>query len=91
MAVEVKIPVVYKKLVGGKKILETNPGTIRSILDEILTEYPKLKEKFLDEKGEFKSHLSIFLNNKTISVPEGLDMFADDNDKLIILLAISGG
>lgn len=91
MAVEIKIPITYRKYTDGKKVLESCPGRIRDILEKIMKDHPGLREKLLDENGEFKEHLNIFLNNQIVHIPEGLDTLAEDNDKLIVLLAISGG
>ena len=91
MSVKIKIPVVLRKYTGGEKVLDVMPGSISSILDEVIERYPKIKNAVLDEDQKIKEYINIFLNEKMINIPEGLSTMVSCNDRLMILMAISGG
>ena len=91
MTVKVKISTVLRKYTKGEKTLDMSPGSISSILDEMMEKYPKIKNAILDENQKIKNYINIFLNEKMINTPEGLNTMVGCNDRLMILMAISGG
>ena len=91
MPVEVKLPTTFRKFTGGKKKLEMEPGNIDSMIKGIISQYPGLEKKLLDEEGKINKFINIFLNEEKLDFPGGLDTEVKDKDKVLILLAISGG
>lgn len=91
MSVEVKIPTVLKKYTGGKRIIKTDTGSIISIVNDIISAYPGLKVKLLNDEGNIRKHINICLNEEKISIPDDLDRVVEDKDRILIILAITGG
>jgi sulfur-carrier protein len=90
MAVQVKIPALYRKYTGGNKIINEEPDTVGNILDEIIKRYPGLKKKFLNKNGGLSSNINLMLNERLLNIPDGLKVHAADKDILSILVFISG-
>ena len=64
---------------------------VDNILEDIMKKYPDLKKKLLDENSKFKGYINIYLNEKPLDTSRGLKVKAGDEDRLLILTAISGG
>lgn len=91
MAVEVRIPTVFQKLVGGSKTVESSGGTVAEVLDRLNTEYPGFRERLTNEEGEIHRFVNIYVNNEDIRYLENLDTSLSDGDVVTILPAVAGG
>lgn len=79
--------------VVGKKELELNfqGNTLGDLLFFLVEKYPKLKNELITEKNEITDYVSIFVNDKPLSVLDGLDTKLKNGDELLIFVPISGG
>ncbi len=83
MAIYVKVPLIYRKLLGGNSVLESKPGTVKNVLDDVMRRYPDLKKKILDKNGKLRDHINLYVNKKSIN---NLDAGLKDADELLNLL-----
>ncbi len=83
------------RLLAGVKSLELQPGegwTVRRVVDEIVSGHPNLRKHWLDESGELKAHVHIFLNgSKVNSLPSGLETGVENADTLDFFSPTAGG
>ena len=91
MSVQVKLPSTFRKYTDGNRIVEVDPGTVKVIIDKILSIYPALKEKLIEREDKVKDSINIFLNEEKLDIPDDLEKKVKDMDRILILLAISGG
>ena len=78
---------------GGRNTLqlETRPGTVREALQQLWLVHPGLRDRVLNEKGEVRMHVNIFLADENIRRKEFLDTEVPDNSEITILPSVSGG
>jgi molybdopterin synthase sulfur carrier subunit len=91
MAVEVRVPAILQPVVGGQKVLRVEGGTVGEILDRLDQEFPGVKKLLLDENGEIRRHINIYLNDEDIRFLQRLETPARDGDVVSILPALAGG
>ena len=91
MAVEVRVPAILQSAVGGQKVLRVEGGTVGEILDRLDQEFPGVKKLLLDENGEIRRHINIYLNDEDIRFLQRLETPARDGDVVSILPALAGG
>lgn len=66
-------------------------GTLPGILQEMETAYPGLRSYILDEQGNLRKHVNIFIDGELIADRTALsDPFREDSE-IYIMQALSGG
>jgi sulfur-carrier protein len=71
-------------LIGG------DSATVGEALEVLWREHPGLRDRVLDEQGEVRTHVNIFVGSKNVKQQEGLATRVDA-DELHIFNAVSGG
>ena len=65
--------------------------TLKEILNEVEAHYPRALSYLLDEQGNLRGHVNIFINGSMITDRAGLsDQFSADSE-IYIMQALSGG
>jgi MoaD family protein len=91
---KVNLYATYHVLSGVRRFdLEMPPGaTLRQAVDAILLRYPILKEHWVDQSGDPRSYLLIFINGHELSTLDNqLDTLLNPNDTLDFLPPVAGG
>ena len=87
MSVSIKIPHMLLKYTDQKQWVEVTADNIANCIDELITRFPELKPKLLNEKGEIAHWIHLSINQNPVSPDETLK----DGDELTILFAVAGG
>ena len=91
MPVTVHIPTPLRKLTDNQAEVELEAGTISQLVDGLEDTYTGLAEKLLDEGGEIRRYVNIFVNDEDIRFLDGKDTPLNDGDSVSIVPAIAGG
>ena len=71
--------------------LESSPANVRAALDELWRRHVGLRDRVVNEKGEIRQHVNVFVNNQTIRRQLVLDTALGDDAELTIMPSVSGG
>jgi MoaD family protein len=71
--------------------LEESPATVGEALARLWTLHVGLRDRVVNEKGEVRLHVNIFLNNENIRHQQGLNTSLSEGDEITILPSVSGG
>ncbi len=91
MAVTVHVPTPLRKLTDNQAELQIEAGTVGELVDNLESAHPGLKEKLLDESGEIRRYVNIFINDEDIRFLDGKGSELKDTDSVSIVPAIAGG
>jgi MoaD family protein len=91
MPVKVQVPAVLRQHVGGQRVVEAPPGTLRDVIAELVGAHPSLSEHLLGEDGQLHRFVNVYINDEDVRYLEGLDTKLSDGDVLAILPAVAGG
>jgi sulfur-carrier protein len=91
VAVEVRIPTVFRKFTGGESVVEVQAGTISDLIDQLETRYPGLKEQLLTEDGELHRFVNVYVNDEDARYLEKLDTKVAEGETVAILPSVAGG
>ena len=92
MPINVRIPPPLLPVTGGKSEVEaTSSSSITSLLEELETNYPGMKERLCDEQGELRRFVNIYVNEEDIRFLDGKETKINDGDEVSIIPAIAGG
>ena len=76
-----------KKLASGQAEHELSAGTVGELLRLLEREQPALAGWVLDERGQIRRHINVFVNAEQAGVGDPIA----DGDRIDVLPAISGG
>ena len=91
MAVNVRIPTPLRKLTQDKDTVQSTGKTINEIVENLEKQYPGLRERLCDERGELRRFVNIYLNDEDIRFAQGKATAVKDGDEISIIPAIAGG
>jgi molybdopterin converting factor small subunit len=78
---------------GGRSqiSIESTPPTVADALEELWKLHVGLRDRVVNEQGELRRHINIFLESENIRRQELLATPITDNSEITILPAVSGG
>jgi molybdopterin synthase sulfur carrier subunit len=91
MPVNVRIPTPLRKLTKDRDAVQATGATIQDIIDSLETQYPGLKERLCDERGELRRFVNVYLNDEDIRFAQGKSTPVKDGDEISVIPAIAGG
>ncbi len=89
--VTVRIPTPLRRVVNGQGEIKVEGKTIREVIDNIEAQYQGFKERIVDENGEARRFVNIYLNDEDVRFLKGLDTELKEGDTISIVPAIAGG
>ena len=87
---EIRIPPVLRPDAGGNRAIQTDAGTVREALNELVAQHPALESRVLDGDG-VPSYLNVFVDGDDIRLLSGLDTPVAPAAKILLLPAVAGG
>ncbi len=91
MGVMVRIPTPLRRMTNGQDKLEMDPSTLSVMIDSLEASYPGFKERLIDENGELRYFVNIYLNGEDVRFLQGLDTSTSSGDEISIVPAVAGG
>jgi molybdopterin synthase sulfur carrier subunit len=91
VSVLVRIPTPLRPLANGQNEVQLAGGSVREILENLVNSYPGIRERLMDEKGEVRRFINIYVNEEDIRFLDGTQTRIKDGDELSIIPAIAGG
>jgi sulfur-carrier protein len=92
MAVKVRVPTLFRKLVDGQAVVEADDGgTLRDVLETIEARYPGFKERILTGSGDLHRFVNVYVNDEDVRYLGALDAQIRQGDTVSILPAVAGG
>lgn len=85
------IPTPLRRLTGGEAKVAVQGDTIAAVLADIGKQYPGFDEKLVDEHGEVKRFINVFINNAEIRSLQGMQTPVAVGDSISIVPAMAGG
>lgn len=91
MPSKVRIPTPLRPMVGGKSEVAVEGATVREVIEALAADADGLRDRLLDDQGQLRRFVNVFLNKEDIRHLAGLDSAVKDGDELAIVPAIAGG
>lgn len=91
MAAKVRIPTPLRKLTNNEEVVEVSAATIGDAIAELQARYPGIKERLLDEHGDVRRFVNVYVNEEDIRFLKNQQTPVKDGDEISIIPAIAGG
>lgn len=87
----VLVPTPLRRLTGGQAKLTVEGSNIDALIQAINQQYPGISAKILDDEGNVKRFINIFVNDSEIRTLQGLATPVQATDQISIVPAMAGG
>ena len=91
MPVLVRIPTPLRSLTKGQAEVEGQADTVAGLIESLETQFPGLKERLVDESGEMRRFINVYVNEEDIRFLQNQQTPLKDGDEISIIPAIAGG
>lgn len=87
------IPGALREFTGRRAVVELSMplGTVSDALTALWTIHPGARDRVLDEQGQIRQHVNIFVGNEHIRYTGGLATPLSEECQISIVPAVSGG
>jgi sulfur-carrier protein len=91
MAVKVRIPTPLRKLTHDEELVSIDANTVSGAFAELQNRYPGIKERLVDESGNVRKFVNVYVNEEDIRFLQNQQTALKDGDEISIIPAIAGG
>ncbi|HZK74129.1 MAG TPA: ubiquitin-like small modifier protein 1 [Clostridia bacterium] len=86
-----RIPGPLRRLSDGQITVEVVATDLGAAIDALDARYPGFKDRLLDEKGELRQFVNVYLNDEDVRLGQGLKAKVTEKDEISIVPAVAGG
>ena len=87
----VRIPTPLRRITNGQSKVEAEGSKLGDLIDHLDESYPGFRERLVDEAGELRYFVNIYLNGEDVRFLQGLDTSTNTGDEISIVPAVAGG
>jgi sulfur-carrier protein len=91
VAVEVRIPTVFRKYTGNQSVAEVEPGTVGELIEQLGDRFPGFREQVMTDSGELHRYVNVYVNDEDARYLDKLDTKVADGDTVSLLPSVAGG
>ena len=85
---KVRIPTPLRSYTEQQAVVEAEGATVGEVLAHLDTRFPGMRFRMVDEQGQVRKHMKVFVNEDAV---RELDTPVTDADEVTIMQALSGG
>ena len=87
MPVTVRIPTPLRAVAKGNADVQAKGDTIEDVIGDLERQFPGLRERLVDESGELRRFINIYVNQEDIRFLENKATVLKDGDEVAIVPA----
>ena len=91
MSVSVRIPTILRTYTGGESEVAATGDTLAAVLDDLDTNYSGIKGRIVDEQGELRRFVNVYVGNDDVRFLENLDTATPEGTQISVIPAVAGG
>jgi molybdopterin synthase sulfur carrier subunit len=86
-----RIPGPLRRLSEGQITVPVEANDLASAIEALDARYPGFRDRLLDEKGELRQFVNVYLNDEDVRLGSGLKAKVSEKDEISIVPAVAGG
>ncbi len=91
MSVTVRIPTPLRKITGEQDVVTAGGDNLAALIADLETNYPGIEARLVDEGGEIRRFVNVFINGEDVRFLDGLGTPISTGDEISIVPAVAGG
>lgn len=86
-----RIPGPLRRLSDGQMTVDVQASDLATAIAALDARYPGFKDRLLDENGELRQFVNVYLNDEDVRLGSGLKAKVGEKDEISIVPAVAGG
>ena len=86
-----RIPGPLRRISEGESTVTVEATDLRGAIEALDRRYPGFRDRLLDESGQPRQFVNIYLNEEDVRLGAGLDSGVSAEDEISIIPAVAGG
>jgi sulfur-carrier protein len=91
MSVSVRIPTILRTYTSGESEVTAEGDTLAAVLDDLDANYSGIKGRVLDEGGELRRFVNVYVGNDDVRFLDNLATPTPDGTQISVIPAVAGG
>lgn len=89
--INVLVTAALSTYMNGEKEIHIEAETVKDLIEKLIARYGRnLATRLIDENGNLRRFINIYVNDKNVRIDE-TNLVLKDGDQVLILPAVSGG
>jgi len=86
-----RIPGPLRRLSDGQTTVDVEATDLANAIEALDARYPGFRDRLLDENGELRQFVNVYLNDEDVRLGAGLGAKVQAKDEISIVPAVAGG
>ena len=86
-----RIPGPLRRLSEGQITVVVEATDLGTAIDALDARYPGFRDRLLDDRGELRQFVNVYLNDEDVRLGPGLKAKVSEKDEISIVPAVAGG
>ena len=91
MTVSVRVPTILRTYTSGESEVSAAGTTLAEVLDDLDTNYSGIKGRILDDNGELRRFVNVYVGNDDVRFLDNLQTPTPDGTQISVIPAVAGG
>ena len=91
MSVSVRIPTILRTYTDGVSEVTAEGDTLAAVLDDLDATYSGIKGRILDEAGNLRRFVNVYVGNDDVRFLDDLATATPDGTQISVIPAVAGG
>jgi molybdopterin synthase sulfur carrier subunit len=91
VSVSVRVPTILRPYTQGVSEVSVEGSTLSEVLDSLDSSYPGIKSRVLDDSGDLRRFVNVYVDNDDVRFAEGLQTKIKNGGQVSIIPAVAGG
>jgi len=87
----VRIPTILRTYTDGESEVTAAGATLSEVLDDLDANYAGIKGRILDDKGELRRFVNVYVGNDDVRFLDNLETPTPDGAQISVIPAVAGG
>jgi molybdopterin synthase sulfur carrier subunit len=89
--ITILVPTPLRRFTDGQARVGVSGATVADALDDLNSRFPGISERLLDDDGQIRRFVNIFVNGRNIRDANGAQTSLKSGDEVGIIPAMAGG
>ncbi len=91
MTAHVRIPTILRTYTGGESEVTAAGSKLSEVLDDLDANYAGIKGRILDDNGELRRFVNVYVGNDDVRFLDNLETPTPDGAQISVIPAVAGG
>ncbi|MDQ6687925.1 MAG: MoaD/ThiS family protein [Actinomycetota bacterium] len=91
MSISVRIPTILRTYTDKQSEVDATGATLADVLDDLESHHPGIRARILDDGGEIRRFVNVYVGNDDVRFLDGLATPTPDGTQISIIPAVAGG